>query len=387
MNLQENYKQLFKGKARSNDTSILREAKYNIKVTKHDVRSKEKGAKGFAVTYEGTISGPGIPNGTEWYGGGIAGDVIDAEKIPGWNPDGKDGYWSDGLTITFIMDLQPTGNVYVYHPNNTNYKNKDERQDWETESKRTHVFTKEVKDELAPLFDDAVVKYALSKGLEDHVAEKSGGTFNMEVATNAIAKKKKPKRKVVKPELVRVDDGEVDGMDRTASGTYGSKKWELETDDGMTAIYLNGKSIEETDPELYDAILTTVNDEGYELEEQRTYKKGTAMNLQENYKRLFKGKASSNDRKLIRENMNDFKFSYPSPAFESKAEEVLKAMENDMLENFDSYDDWVEYGSDSPSREVEDLTDDLVALDPKKGYTVDDWMEEVAFPYIKKNHG
>ena len=111
------------------------------------------------------------------------------------------------------------------------------------------------------------------------------------------------------------------------------------------------------------------------------------MNLQENYKRLFKGRTSSNDRKLIRENMNDFKFSYPSPAFESKAEEVLTAMENDMLENFDSYDDWVEYGSDSPSREVEDLTDDLVALDPKKGYTVDDWMEEVAFPYIKKNHG
>ena len=34
----------------------------------------------------------------------------------------------------------------------------------------------------------------------------------------------------------------------------------------------------------------------------------------------------------------------------------------------------------------EDLTDELVALDPKKGYTVDDWMEKVAFPYIKKNH-
>ena len=31
MNLQENYKRLFAGKVRSNDASILREAKYNIK--------------------------------------------------------------------------------------------------------------------------------------------------------------------------------------------------------------------------------------------------------------------------------------------------------------------------------------------------------------------
>ena len=266
MNLQEQYKRLFTGKVRSNDASILREAKYNIKVTKHDVRSKEKGAKGFAVTYRGTITGPGIPNGTKWYGSGIAGDVIDAKTIPGWNPDGKTGYW-DTLAITIQMDFQPHGEVWIYHESDKKNTNKDERREWETESKPTHVFTKAVKDELAPMFSDAIMKYALSKGLEDHVAEKNGGTFNMEVATNAIAKKKKPKRKVVRPELVRVDDGEVDGMDRTASGTYGSKKWELETDDGMTAIYLNGKSIEETDPELYDAILTTVNDEGYELED------------------------------------------------------------------------------------------------------------------------
>ena len=190
MNLKENYKRLFAGKVRSNDASILREAKYNIKVTKHDVRSKEKGAKGFAVTYEGTISGPGIPNGTEWYGNGIAGDVIDAKTIPGWNPDGKDGYWST-LAITIQMDFQPHGEVWIYHESDKKDQNKDERREWETESKPTHIFTKAVKDELAPMFSDAIVKYALSRGLEDHVAEKSGGTFNMEVATNAIAKSKK----------------------------------------------------------------------------------------------------------------------------------------------------------------------------------------------------
>ena len=111
------------------------------------------------------------------------------------------------------------------------------------------------------------------------------------------------------------------------------------------------------------------------------------MNLQENYKRLFKGRSSTNDKILLRENMSDFKFSYPSPAFESKAEEVLKAMENDRMENFDSYDVWEDSWMDGYGGGYsEDLTDGLVALDPKKGYTVDDWMEKVAFPYIKKNH-
>jgi len=194
MNLQEQYKRLFTGKVRSNDASILREAKYNIKVKKHDVRTKEKGAKGYAVTYRGTITGPGIPNGTEWYGNGIAGDVIDAKTIPGWNPDGKDGYW-DTLAITIQLDFQPHGYVYIRHESDKENPNKDQRRDWETKSKPTHVFTKAVKDELAPMFSDAIVKYALSRGLKDHVAEKSGGTFNMEVATNAIAKKKKSKPK------------------------------------------------------------------------------------------------------------------------------------------------------------------------------------------------
>ena len=67
-------------------------------------------------------------------------------------------------------------------------------------------------------------------------------------------------------DIVKVDSGEVNGMDRTASGTYGSKKWKLETNDGFTSIFVNGKSIDDDDP-MYDDILTTVNDEGYELED------------------------------------------------------------------------------------------------------------------------
>ena len=84
--------------------------------------------------------------------------------------------------------------------------------------------------------------------------------------------------------------------------------------------------------------------------------------------------------------MDEFKFQYPSTAFKNKAAELLDAMEIDMLDNFDDYDDWVEHGSDSPNREVEDITDELLKLDPTKGEEVDDWMEHVAFPYIKKNN-
>ena len=72
--------------------------------------------------------------------------------------------------------------------------------------------------------------------------------------------------KLISEAMVKVDSGEVNGMDRTASGTYGSKKWKLETDDGFTSIFVNGKSIDDDDP-MYDDILTTVNDEGYELED------------------------------------------------------------------------------------------------------------------------
>ena len=79
--------------------------------------------------------------------------------------------------------------------------------------------------------------------------------------------------KLISEAMVKVDSGEVNGMDRTASGTYSSfatgvilKKWKLETDDGFTSIFVNGKSIDDDDP-MYDDILTTVNDEGYELED------------------------------------------------------------------------------------------------------------------------
>ena len=58
MNLQENYRQLFKGKARSNDGSILLEARYNVKVKKHqELKSYDDDLEKLRVEYKGTISG------------------------------------------------------------------------------------------------------------------------------------------------------------------------------------------------------------------------------------------------------------------------------------------------------------------------------------------
>tara|TARA_R110000803_G_scaffold48726_1_gene101294 strand:+ start:1190 stop:1828 length:639 start_codon:yes stop_codon:yes gene_type:complete len=94
-----------------------------------------------------------------------------------------------------------------------------------------------------------------------------------------------------------------------------------------------------------------------------------------------KNGSSQNDVDML-----SFTFSYPSSAFKSKAAELLDAMEIDMLDNFDGYDDWVKNGSDSPNREVEDLTDELIELDSTGGDTFDAWIIEVAYPYIEKNN-
>ena len=84
--------------------------------------------------------------------------------------------------------------------------------------------------------------------------------------------------------------------------------------------------------------------------------------------------------------MTDFSFQYPNTAFKNKAAELLDAMEIDMLDNFDDFEDWVENGMDSPNREVEDLTDELIALDKNGQAEYDDWIENVALPFIKKNN-
>jgi len=291
MNLQDQYKRLFKNRFSSNDSAVLLESRYNVKVTKHEYDPDLKMSK---IRYSGTISGPDIPNGTEFTARGVAGDVDNISSLR-----------SPGDIITLQANIKfPNSEtstdyfaVNIVNPNELDNEDENEHLDdlgsslksghnWDAHMK----MTKEKKDELSKIIDDAVVKYALSKGLENAVAEKSGGTFNLKAAMDA-KKKKKPKR--TGPEIA-VFDGEVDGRDRSASGTVlinnKELEWELETDDGMTSIYVDGESIEDTDPDTYDAILTAVNDEGYELEEQASYKKATGINLQEQYKRLFKGR-------------------------------------------------------------------------------------------------
>jgi hypothetical protein len=259
MNLQENYKRLFKGKARSNDASILFESPYKVKITKHETL-KDSFLKLPYFEYNGTISGPDIPNGTTFEAKGIAGDVDNISalrKVLNFTP-----VTGDIITLQTSLSF-PNSETSTSIVNPNELDNTDDG------------MTKEKKDELSKIIDDAIVKYALSKGLEDGVAEKSGGTFN----TKAVMKKKKLKRTGSK---IAVFDGEVDGRNRTASGTYGNKEWELTTDDGMTYIFVDGKSIDDDDP-MYDDILTAVNDEGYEIDLDEGY-------LQENYKRIFKGR-------------------------------------------------------------------------------------------------
>jgi hypothetical protein len=201
MNLQENYKRLFAGKARSNDASILFESPYNVKVTKHEIDPYgEKNAEKFEVDYNGTITGPDIPNGTTFRATGVAGDVDDVSAFIG---QGRD--MSLYIKITFPDSETSTSRsrLFIYHANNMDRRNRDEM-DLGLKSSMHHypddnwdahaAMTKAKKDELSKIIDDAVVKYALSKGLEDHVAEKSGGTFNKEVAKNAKKRKSKPKK-------------------------------------------------------------------------------------------------------------------------------------------------------------------------------------------------
>jgi len=284
MNLQENYKRLFTGKVRSNDASILFESPYKVKITDHEINPyNSKDAEKFEVGYKGTITGPDIPNGSTFRTNGVAGDIDDVSAFIGRGEDLS-------LYIKIIFSDSETSTSMsgpiIYHANNTVDRRNRSEEDLGLDSSRHHMpdvpwdshaaMTAEKKDELAKIIDDAVVKYALSKGLEKHVAEKSGGTFNKEVAKNAKKKKSKPK----KIEKVVVFDGEVDGRNRTASGSYGNKEWELTTDDGMTYIFVDGESIEDDDP-MFDAILTAVDDEGYEIDLDEGY-------LRENYKRLFK---------------------------------------------------------------------------------------------------
>jgi hypothetical protein len=125
----------------------------------------------------------------------------------------------------------------------------------------------------------------LEKTLSKHIGGKLKsiwGSFNADLPDNITALAMSGGNAT----SITIDQGNVSGMDREVTGTYNGKSFELETSDGMTSIYLNGKSVDDED-DVYDDILNAVNDQGYEL--------------QENYKRLFKSRVNSNDQKLLKE--------------------------------------------------------------------------------------
>jgi hypothetical protein len=67
-------------------------------------------------------------------------------------------------------------------------------------------------------------------------------------------------------------------LDRKVIGTYDGKPFELETVDGLTLIYINGKLIDDEDNK-YQEILNAVIDRGYELQDKMLMKKDYGINL------------------------------------------------------------------------------------------------------------
>ena len=86
-------------------------------------------------------------------------------------------------------------------------------------------------------------------------------------------------RKFNEIELVSIHGGDVNGRDREVFGkvSFGghTHNFSLDTEDGMTSIYIDDRLTEEVeelegfgDCELYDFILNEVIDEGYVLEDE-----------------------------------------------------------------------------------------------------------------------
>jgi len=106
----------------------------------------------------------------------------------------------------------------------------------------------------------------LEKTLSKHIGGKLKsiwGSFNADLPDNitALAMSGGDATNIT---IVR---GIVSGMDREVTGTYNGKLFKLETSDGMTTIYLNGKYVDDDD-DAYDDILNAVNDQGYSIEDR-----------------------------------------------------------------------------------------------------------------------
>jgi hypothetical protein len=104
----------------------------------------------------------------------------------------------------------------------------------------------------------------LEKTLSKHIGGKLKsiwGSFNADLPDNITALAMSSGDAT----SITIDHGIVSGMDREVTGTYNGKSFELETSDGMTTIYLNGKHVDDDD--VYDDILNAVNNRGYVLEE------------------------------------------------------------------------------------------------------------------------
>ena len=99
------------------------------------------------------------------------------------------------------------------------------------------------------------------------------------------------------------------------------------------------------------------------------------MNLQENYKRLFKGKASSNDSKLIKESEMSIYVNHMSGGYAELPEELLKALPNKskvekLMDTINNMEEEPEPGDPELYKYDEAIMTGLIDLMKKNGITI-----------------
>jgi hypothetical protein len=88
-------------------------------------------------------------------------------------------------------------------------------------------------------------------------------------------------------------------------------------------------------------------------------------------------------RKLIKEEIRKVlkEADMSSPKFKKIAGPLVDAMVIDCLDNYDDFDEWLEYGMKNPNEEVQEYLDQLSTIASSE--EIDKFMKKVAIPAVK----
>jgi len=90
-------------------------------------------------------------------------------------------------------------------------------------------------------------------------------------------------------------------------------------------------------------------------------------------------------RKLIKEEVRKVlkeEVSMTSPEFKKIGAQLADAMAIDMLDNYDNYNQWLNYGMEDPNEEVEEYLNKLRAIANEE--EIDKFIQKYALPYVQK---